>query len=171
MITSSKAVKENTMFNLTEKTLTFEEKVEKMAKAHWAEVQNARYEIAQSRSEKRLPFLYVLEQEMKAVEQTKKASAKGMKYGKGFIEFGKSYKSGSVAFTLSNPDRLSDKQKAVVMRFIRDLETVSFNEAAPWLDVIFMLNRGEITMAQFQTITKIDMSSLSTWDARHDHNL
>lgn len=160
------------MFNLTEKPLTFEEKVEKMAKNHWAEVQNARYEIANSRTEKRLPFLYVLEQEMKVVEQAQKDSAKkGIKYGKGFIEFGKSYKSGSVAFTLSNPARLSDKQKAVVMRFIRDMETVSFNEAAPWLDVIFMLNRGEITMAQFQSITKIDMSSVSTWDARHDHNL
>lgn len=104
----------------------------------------------------------------------KAENKKGMKYGKGFIEYGKTYKSGRVAFTLHDPVRLSDKQKAVVLRFIRDLTgglALPFEEIAPWIDVIFMLNRGEVTMSQFQSITKIDMSSLSTSDARHDHNL
>lgn len=166
------------MFNQTQ---TPEQKIEGNAAKIAQEIYNEEA-VLRSQANKRGAFNPGMELRMsiiralseKPAEVSKTENKKGMKYGKGFIEYGKSYKSGSVAFKLYNPATLSDKQKGVVLRFIRDLTGglhMDFEEIAPWIDVIFMLNRGEVTMSQFQSITKIDMSMLSTWDARHDHNL
>lgn len=89
------------------------------------------------------------------------------------VEFGKTYSSAGYSFKLWNPADLSQKQKAVVAKFcatIADTEPDSYNKLAPFIDVIFAFNRSEITMAQFQRITGVELI-ISTFDYRHDHNL
>lgn len=91
--------------------------------------------------------------------------------------FGETYKSkDGIVFKYWNPATLTQKQKNVIYRFMERVSGelagvgVSFSEYAPFIDLIFKLQRHEITNAQWTRITKIELN-LSTWDRMHDHNM
>lgn len=91
-------------------------------------------------------------------------------------EFGKNYRNGNVVFKYWNPALLSKKQENVVLRFMERVDGelaglgTTYQEYAPFIDLIFQFQRHEITQAQFEKITGIHLE-LSTWDNLHDHNL
>ena len=78
---------------------------------------------------------------------------------------GRAYKAYKIAadgtsFRYMNPDSLTDKQRKVVMDFVREVEgELAFNEQVtrlePLVDLIFMLKRGEITYITFNKVCKL----------------
>jgi len=89
-----------------------------------------------------------------------------------FLEYNKFYKTADgFRYQIWNPEKLSGKQWAVVTKFAEAAGlTASLNEVAPWIDLVFKLNRGEMTEARFTAVTKLQIN-LSASDYRNDHNL
>lgn len=73
-------------------------------------------------------------------------------------------------FTTVNPDKLSPKQKGVVVRFGRKYGA-TFNELAPYLNLIFAIYNGDLTLERFQKLTGIELSHADTFSDYSEHNL
>lgn len=92
------------------------------------------------------------------------------------FEYGKLYTYKSYSFSVWNPDRLSDKQRKVVNSFVKEMNldgahvNLTFELAAPWIDVIFMFNRGQMTEDIFNKITGLGIQT-SVFNRHNDHNL
>lgn len=103
-------------------------------------------------------------------------AAKGFQSGSRFVEYGKIYRQGIYKFTIWNPTELSKKQEAVIHSFVVELTgglphpTLTFENVAPWIDVVFQFNRREMTEATFNKITNLKIQT-SVFDNRNDHNL
>lgn len=90
--------------------------------------------------------------------------------------YGKLYRFKSYSFEVWNPARLTEKQRKVVNDFVKEMNrdgahvNLTFQLAAPWIDVIFQFNRGEMTEATFNSITGLFIKT-SVLNRHNDHSL